>query len=478
MSSTTTSLRGAAALATAPVPRETPALPGAVLFVPAAARERAAVRDRLGRMGAPVTTVVSVTEALRLLGSGSFTLCLVDLADDRQALPAIRLVRAQHPHVPIAAIVDPSNPLVAGEALHFGAVDLLPWPFEARDLATLLTNAADRQATPRAHDPEAVLFAHSAPMRLVADAVRRAADSSGGVCLSGEPGTGRERIAKAIHQSSKRAAGAFVCVDCAGMGPDDLERRLFGQAIERRQTPRGSGVERVGREGAIYGARGGTLYLANVNHAPARVQARIARVLRDAEAVLADTRETIDVDVRLMATADVALEKQVADGHLREDLYDRLVAIRIDVPPLRRRREDVPLLAVHFLRRASAAAGAPVKSLSRSAMALLSALPWPGNARDLRSLMETLVEAVPAPVIQLEDVLAHATLDGGAAPIDTGVTLRDARARFEHDCISAVLIKHHGRVGDAAKALGIQRTNLYRKVRQLNVARSLLAVRR
>jgi len=478
MSSNTTTLRASAALASPPETHDAPALPGAVLFVPAVSRERAAVRERLGRMGASVTTVVSVTDALRLLGTRPFALCLVDLADDRQALPAIRLVRTQHPHVPIAAIVDPSHPLVAGEALHYGAVDLLPWPFEARDLATLLTNTVDRQPSPRSQDPDALLFAHSAPMRLVAEAVRRAADSSGCVCLCGEPGTGRERIAKAIHSASARASHAFVSVDCAGVGPDDLERRLFGQAIERRQTPRGSGVERVGREGAIYAARGGTLYLANVHHAPARVQARIARVLRDAEVVLAETRETIDIDVRVMASADGALEKAVADGHLREDLYDRLVAIRIDVPPLRRRREDVPLLAVHFLRRASAAAGVPTKSVSRSAMALLSALPWPGNARDLRSLMETLAETVPAPVIQLEDVLAHASLDGGAAPIDTGVTLRDARARFEHDCISAVLIKHHGRVGDAAKALGIQRTNLYRKVRQLNVARSLLATRR
>jgi DNA-binding NtrC family response regulator len=478
MSSNTSTMRAGAALAAPPETREAPTLPGAVLFVPAASRERAAVRDRLGRMGASVTTVASVTEALRLLGSRSFTLCLVDLADDRQALPAIRLVRAQHPQVPIAAIVDPSHPLVAGEALHFGAVDLLPWPFEARDLATLLTNTVDRQASVRPQDPEALLFAHSAPMRLVAEAVRRAAESTACVCLCGEPGTGRERIAKAIHRSSARAACAFVSVDCAGVSPDDLERRLFGAAIERRQTPRGSGVERVGKDGAIYEARGGTLYLANVHHASARVQARIARVLRDGEAVLAETRETLDIDLRVMATADAALEQHVADGHVREDLYDRLVAIRIDVPPLRRRREDVPLLAVHFLRRASAAAGAPAKSVSRSAMALLSALPWPGNARDLRSLMETLLETVSTPVIQLEDVLAHASLDGGAAPIDTGVTLRDARARFEHDCISAVLIKHHGRVGDAAKALGIQRTNLYRKVRQLNVARSLLATRR
>src|SRR5262249_8737290 len=221
------------------------------------------------------------------------------------------------------------------------------------------------------------LFAHSAPMRLVVDAVRRAADTAGGVCLCGEPGTGRARVAHAIHAQSRRAAHRFVAVDCAGVGPEDLEHRLFGQAIERRAQPRGPAVERIGLGGAIYEARGGTLYLANVVEAPARIQARMARLLRDGEAQVADGRETVDVDVRLMAGAEAALDAWVADGHLREDLYERLVALRIDVPPLRRRREDIPLLAVHFLRSACTTAGLPIKGLSRSAMALLSALPWP-----------------------------------------------------------------------------------------------------
>jgi DNA-binding NtrC family response regulator len=195
-------------------------------------------------------------------------LCLVDLADDRHALPSIRVVRAQHPQVPIGAIVDPSNPLVAGEALHLGAVDLLPWPFDGRDVTTLLANVADRQDAAPALEAARTcgvdaLFAQSAPMRLVVDAVRRAADTAGGVCLCGEPGTGRARVAHAIHTQSGRAAQPFVVVDCAGISPEDLERRLFGAAIERRAQPRGQAVERIAPGGAIFEARGGTLYLAN-----------------------------------------------------------------------------------------------------------------------------------------------------------------------------------------------------------------------
>jgi DNA-binding NtrC family response regulator len=133
---------------------------------------------------------------------------------------------------------------------------------------------------------------------------------------------------------------------------------------------------------------------------------------------------------------------------------------------------------VHFLGTLGAAERGGPRRFSRSALALLSALPWPGNVGELRRLVETLVRSVPRPVIQLDDLLARVQLDGMSARTDTGGTLRDAKARFEREWISAVLLKHHGRVGEAARALGIQRTNLYRKVRQLNVARTLLASRR
>jgi DNA-binding NtrC family response regulator len=168
----------------------------------------------------------------------------------------------------------------------------------------------------------------------------------------------------------------------------------------------------------------------------------------------------------------------VTDGRLRRDLYERLAQTFIDVPPLRRRREDIPALAVHFVRSICVAQGLPPKTFSRSALSLLTALPWHGNARELQQLIGTLVRSVRRQVIQLDDLLDQASLDGLAARVDPGLTLREAKARFERDCISAMLLRHHGRVGEAAKALGIQRTNLYRKVRQLNVSRSLLLPRK
>jgi DNA-binding NtrC family response regulator len=231
--------------------------------------------------------------------------------------------------------------------------------------------------------------------------------------------------------------------------------------------------------GAIYRANSGTLLLRNIGDAPARVQARLARLLRDREAVLVNgKRVVVDMDVQPIATLDSGPDAALADGRLRRDLYKQLAQVCIDMPALRRRREDIAPLARHVLRTLCAAQQIPIKEFSRSALQVMTALPWPGNAAELRSLLGELASSVDGPVIHLEHLLARISLDGFGQPVESGGTLRDARARFERDCISAVLIRHRGRVPEAAKALGIQRTNLYRKIRQLNVARSLLSARR
>jgi DNA-binding NtrC family response regulator len=315
-------------------------------------------------------------------------------------------------------------------------------------------------------------------MRSVAELVRAAAEIRGGVLVSGETGTGRELVARAIHRSSERGEDSpLVIVDCAD-APQALEQRLFGLTADRKQSEGKSTIDRVGRAGAVVQASGGTLLLLNLVDAPARVQARLARLLRDREAQLAEKRAIVEIDVRPIAVVEPQIDTAVTDGRLRRDLYERLAQTFIDVPPLRRRREDIPALAVHFVRSICVAQGLPPKTFSRSALSLLTALPWHGNARELQQLIGTLVRSVRRQVIQLDDLLDQASLDGLAARVDPGLTLREAKARFERDCISAMLLRHHGRVGEAAKALGIQRTNLYRKVRQLNVSRSLLLPRK
>ena len=451
-----------------------------ILYVPSPVRERPMVRERLLRSGFPVVVAADVADALQLFGRKRIALCLIDLAEERGALGITRVLRSQQPHLPIVGLVDPGNSIVAGEALRVGVADLLPFPFDDRELAALLVNARDRMvaevgtADDQSERPTPI-FAQSAAMRHALEVARVAESTRAAVALVGEPGSGRELLARAIHAASaSHAAGPFLVVDCAKESPADLERRLFG-VLATSESRQGQ-VERLGRSGALVEAGGGTLFLVHLPEAPARVQARLARLLRDREASI-DKQAVVELDVRPMASFDPDVDAAVADGRLRRELVERLMKLRIDVPPLRRRKEDVPLLAVHCLQ-AATPEGAMTKSLSRSALALLSALPWPGNGDDLRAFIETLVRSVRKPIIQIDDLLEHATLDGVSARVDAGVTLRDAKARFERDCITAVLMRHHGRVGEAAKALGIQRTNLYRKVRQLNVARSLLSARK
>jgi two-component system, NtrC family, response regulator GlrR len=469
--------------AVAEPPVEGGATAASILYLRAAERDRMAVKERLSAMGLLVTSVTTLHDALGQLANGEFTICLIDLADEQSALANIRAIRAQEPDLPITGIIDPARPLATAEAVNAGIADLLAWPFDEREVAMVVANARDRVgvafAVPSTSALGASVFAHSAAMRTTVDAIRAAGSKNGGVLVCGEAGSGRQMAARAVHRFAGGADRPFVAVDCSGKSADELELTLFGFVSDKRQTALGRRtVDRINRDSAVFRASGGSLFVANVGDAPDRVQMKLARLIRDGEATLNEKRAIVPLEVRLMASLGTDPETALADARLRRDLYERLSQARVDVPPLRRRREDIPLLAVHLLGELARANGRAPQRFTRSALALLAALPWPGNARELRAVLETLVLSVRRAVIELEDLFDHVRLDVLSPRLDATGTLRDAKARFERDWISAVLVKHHGRVGEAARALGIQRTNLYRKVRQLNVARTLLSPRR
>lgn len=401
---------------------------------------------------------------------------LLDLARGAAALQMARELRDQHASALMFAVVDSRRPDLTAEAVLAGIADVFARPLGGRRVANAIQRelAYQSRKLPRAVEPSFDdLYADSPMMREVVGLVARAATMRAGVILRGEDGTGRQMVARAIHAT--QAGGAerrFVTIDCAAHDADRLEGELFGvEARSPTDDDAGGGFERVGKKSQLSEARGGTIYFQNLAEAPTRVQARLARVLRDREAVLAGTGATIDLDVRPMAGVEVTIDSAVQEGRIREDLYRRLSVIRIDLPSLRNRREDLPALANHFLRASCASQAVPPKTLARPALSLIGALPWRGNAVELRALLETVVSRVPGHTVGLDDVLAHVRLDGGAAVFAEGGTLRQARTRFERDYIAAVLEQHQGRISEAAKTLGIQRTNLYRKMRSLRVNR-------
>jgi DNA-binding NtrC family response regulator len=393
---------------------------------------------------------------------------LLDLSRGTAALQHARELRTHRAATLLFAVVDARRPELTTEAVLAGVADVFARPIGGRRLA----NAIDRELAPQAGNgngrtPHEPLYYHSTTMQEVLALVARAATMRAGVVISGEEGTGRQMTARAIHAAQTPAA-PFVTVDCAVVEANDLDVELFGQTNADAR-----GLERVTRKSSLHQARGGTIYFQNIAEAPARVQARLARVLRDREAVFAESGETIALDVRPMASVDPGIDRSVQEGRVREDLFRRLSVIRIDVPSLRNRREDIPALANYFVREICASKRVGAKTLSRAALSLIGALPWRGNAIELRTLLEAAIAGLAeGRGIGIEDVLAHTRLDGGSAVFANGGTLRQARARFEREYITAVLEQHHGRITDAAKSLGIQRTNLYRKMRSLRVNRS------
>jgi DNA-binding NtrC family response regulator len=450
------------------------------LYLQAPGHPRPGLADRLSRVDVSAIVVSDVAEALRVLAGRAVLCCLVDLASERAALTAVRLLRARHSALPLVGVADPANTVAIAGAVQAGLVDMLPWPLASSDLAALLEELRDHQIVAQSGAGQAgygfAWFLGSPAMRAVLEAARAAAAVKDGVALCGERGSGRGIVARAIHALGGGEPETFVVVDCTGQTPEDLERQLFGAGVARPAPAAATDV--VGSGAAVLQAgQGGTLFLQGLIDMPSRLQSRLARMLRDRE-VTDDRGRTMPIAVRLVASFDGTPEAALADGRVRADLVDRFVT-RIEVPPLRSRRDDVPRLAVHYVREACFRQGMAPKALSRSALTLVGALPWPRNTLDLVDLAEALAHDVRGPVVRLEDVLAHARFDGQPATrLDAGGTLRDARMKFERECISAALVRHHGRVGEAAKALGIQRTNLYRKVRQLKVDKSLLSSQR
>jgi two-component system, NtrC family, nitrogen regulation response regulator NtrX len=445
-----------------------------IVYLGCPAEERAESEKALAAGSLSIVWADSVASAIGELERRDMPV-LLDLTSGPSVLRSAREIKSVRASTLMFAVVDARRPELTTEAVLAGMADVFARPLGGRRVA----NAIDRELAfeTSAHtvgtaqpEPED-LYTHSLAMREVSAFISRAGAMRAGVMIRGEDGTGRRVVARAIHALQAEPAGPFVTLDCAAFDADELEARLFGTA-EPAVGDATRSLERVNRGSLLDRANGGTLYLQNVADASARVQARLARILRDREAVAAETGASTGIDVRPMAGVDSGVDDTVREGRVREDLFRRLSVLRVEVPPLRNRRADIPPLANYFVREICARLSSPPKALSRSALSLIGALPWRGNAVELRALLESVAGGVNGSRrIGIDDVLAHLKLDGGSVVFTKGGTLRQARARFEREYIASVLELHRGRISEAARVLGIQRTNLYRKMRELRVGR-------
>ena len=336
-------------------------------------------------------------------------------------------------------------------------------------------------------------------MREVLGHIDKAAASATGVLVTGEPGTGRGLVARAIHARSAPSvtpaqAGAqdhlvtpanagvqpidapFITVNCDTLLPADAERQIFGVPGNGHGNggPRAARAPEVVYPGSLlHSALGGTIFFRHVEELPTRVQARLARLFRDREFLQRSRGDALPFTARPIAAVDLDFQSHIDEGRVRRDLHRRFAEFRIALPALRERREDIPALAQFFVEQACRSEASFGKTLDSGALAILAAMPWHGNSRELQSLLAGLVRKTPDPVITLQALLEHVRLDsaGGGPHVALGAPLREACARFEREYIAAVVAQHHGRIRDAAKSLGIQRTNLYRKLRALRLAK-------
>ena len=315
----------------------------------------------------------------------------------------------------------------------------------------------------RPGDNAVELLGRSPAITRVQELVRRGALLDGGVLVTAEPGADAGSVARELHQRGRHATAPYVIVDCDAGDPASVDRLLFGPPPPIPPTD----LESVSPDSGIAAARGGTLFLQAVTELRASAQAQLARIVRDGEVRIDGT--PVATAFRIVASAPPGIDAEVHAHRFRSDLYRRLAAVRIDLPALRDRPDDVPALAMRLLDDICAAEGRPARTFTQTALALMGALTWPGNLAELRDAIERVVTETREEVIQIEHLLPALQLHRARAPFVPSGNLRDARLRFERDYIAAVLQHHEWRMAAAAQTLGIQRPNLYRKARQLGI---------
>ncbi len=440
------------------------------------------IRGALGQLleyeGYEVRTAVNAADALALVGSWRPHLVFLDVKmAGMDGLEALKRIRESDRSVTVVMISGHATIQTAVEATQLGAYDILEKPLDTDRILVTLRNALQHLALYEENsrlresiESRYEIVGKSYPIRALIDRIDKVAATPARVLITGENGTGKELVARAIHRQSPRRDKPFVEVNCAAIPGELIESELFGHM---RGSFTGAVADRAGK---FEQAHGGTLFLDEVGDMSAATQAKVLRVLQDGVVTRIGGSKPISVDVRVLAATNKALDAEIAAGRFREDLYYRLNVVPIAVPPLRERREDIPLLVGHFLATVAARDGIAPRGITPDAVATLAALEWPGNVRELRNTIERLLILAPGPSITAADVERLAgrrpAEDGaGIGDLAACTTFEEFKAQAERGFLLVKLRGYDWNVSETARALDMPRSNLYKKIERYGLTR-------
>src|ERR1700726_4747263 len=392
-----------------------------------------------------------------------------------EGIEILKQLRVEMPSVPVVMISGHGTIETAVEAIKLGAYDFLEKPFKS-DRLLLVVERAIEAAQLRRENEELRLRAGGDLDRISPAAnqlrqqIERVAPTGSRVLITGPPGSGKEVVGRLLHARSRRSKGPFVPVNCATMRPERLEIELFGTETRIDGSPR--------KVGTFERAQGGPLFLGEVADMPLETQGKIVRALQEQTFERVGGSSRVEVDVRVVASSNRELGSEIGAGRLREDLFYRLSVVPIKVPPLRDRREDIPLMARHFMARASEAARLTPREFGEDTMAALQAYTWPGNVRQLRNVVDWLLIMAPGDTSEplRADMLPNeiTAIAPSVVKWDKGseimtLPLRDAREVFEREYLLAQVTRFGGNISRTAAFVGMERSALHRKLKSLGV---------
>ena len=450
-------------------------MPTTVLLVDDERNIQLTLSRALSMEGYSVEVAGGGREALDKIGALPVDVVVMDVRmPDLDGLSVLQKARETRPDLPVVIMSGHGSIETVRSAFKLGASDYLEKPITEKE--KLLVAVRNAIALRSLREENAALRREAGPLEMVGsgpamrklfDVIRRAAPSEGRVLVTGENGTGKELVARAIHAGSRRKDTPFVKLNCAAVPAELIESELFGHE-------RGAFTGAVAaRKGKFEQADGGTLFLDEVGDMPAAMQAKVLRVLQEGEFERVGGQQALRCDVRVVAATNKDLAAEVKAGRFREDLFYRLNVVPIHAPPLRERKEDVPELAIRFLAEACERNGRRPMKLAREALLALQSHEWPGNVRELRNLVERLAILCDGPEISGDDVAA--VLPGARRPradrFREGASFHDLVEEAEREIILGALDAHDDHVAETARALGLERSHLYKKMRALGIKR-------